>query len=158
MFEQAEVVIVTPDHPSLSGSVQDFLSELRRESRFFGPSSATNPKPFSSLIDGLDIAADGFRLAALESGRIVGMTRISEAGMVLVAVVADARGRGVGTALMRAGIERSQNFGFARLSLRSSRRSRAARALATSTGCLAVDHGRGRVELILDLRAAPHSA
>jgi GNAT superfamily N-acetyltransferase len=164
MFAQAEIVIVTPDHPSLEDAVQRFLTELRRETRFFGPSSTANPKPFPSLVnglalvDGLGSGGKGFRLAAFRSGRILGMTRISESGMVLVAVTPDARGCGVGTALMRAGIERSRRFGYSRLSLRSSRRSRAAQALATSMGFLAVDYGRGRVDLILDLHPASHSA
>ncbi len=66
-------------------------------------------------------------------------------------VVADARGRGVGLALARAMIDRARADGCRRLVLRSSRRSRAAVALAESMGFVVVDLGRGRIDLILDL-------
>jgi hypothetical protein len=52
-------------------------------------------------------------------------------------------------------VDRARSEGCRRLVLRSSRRSRAAVALARSMGFVVVDVGLGRIELILDLvRAA----
>jgi GNAT superfamily N-acetyltransferase len=93
----------------------------------------------------------GFRIAALHEGRVVGLARVDDDGEVFMVVVAEARGRGVGLALARAMIDRARAGGCRRLVLRSSRRSRAAVALAESMGFVVVDLGRGRIDLILDL-------
>ena len=123
----------------------------RTEPRYFGRLDGTGPKPFPSLIARVCSRESGFRIAALHEGRVVGLARVDDAGEVFVVVVADARGRGVGLALARALIDRARAHGCRRLVLRSSRRSRAAVALAESMGFVVVDLGRGRIELILDL-------
>ena len=143
---------ITPaDHPSLDGGVERFADEIRTEPRYFGRLDGTGPKPFPSLIARVCSRESGFRIAALHEGRVVGLARVDDAGEVFVVVVADARGRGVGLALARALIDRARAHGCRRLVLRSSRRSRAAVALAESMGFVVVDLGRGRIELILDL-------
>ena len=143
---------ITPaDHPSLDGGVERFADEIKAEPRYFGRLDGTGPKPFPSLIARVCSRESGFRIAALHEGRVVGLARVDDAGEVFVVVVADARGRGVGLALARALIDRARMDGCRRLVLRSSRRSRAAVALAESMGFVVVDLGRGRIDLILDL-------
>jgi GNAT superfamily N-acetyltransferase len=157
------VTIVAADHPSLDGAIDQFLDQLRHEPRFFGPSGSANPKPFPSLIEGLSHSGDGargtcFRLAALDDGRVIGLARVDPGGHVLVAVSLERRGQGVGTVLARSVVERARALGFVRLCLRSSRRSRAATSLATSMGFMVIERGAGRLDLVLDLAPASHSA
>lgn len=158
-----QVTIVAADHPSLDGAVGRFLDELRREPRFPGPSSSANPEPFPSLVDGLSSAGTpdptaGFRLAALDGARVVGLARVDPTGQVLVAVAPDRRGDGVGTHLARHVVGRSRAVGFTHLCLRSSRRSRAATTLATAMGFMVIERGLGRVDLVLDLAPTSHTA
>jgi GNAT superfamily N-acetyltransferase len=75
-----------------------------------------------------------------------------------VAVSLERRGQGVGTVLARSVVERARALGFVRLCLRSSRRSRAATSLATSMGFMVIERGAGRLDLVLDLAPASHSA
>lgn len=164
MHSFRSVTIVAADHPSLDDALHEFLDALRREPRFFGPTGSANPKPFPSLIDGLstpataDVGDGSFRLAAVDAGRVVGLARVDASGSVLVAVAPGERGRGIGTALARAVVDRARALGFLRLCLRSSRRSRAATTMATAMGFLVIDRGGGRVDLVLDLTPASHTA
>ena len=153
-------VIVAADHPSLAGDVDRFLSELRAESRFFGPSAAANPKPFPSLIDALG-QRDRFRFAAVECGRIVGLIRVDERGELFVAVTAERRGAGIGSELCAAALRRAAELGLDTIVLRSTQRSKAARRLCSPFACVTVEHGRGRSDLILMIepdRYLPKSA
>ncbi|HWM21010.1 MAG TPA: GNAT family N-acetyltransferase [Ilumatobacteraceae bacterium] len=151
----AGVRITAADHPSLDTGVARFADEVKAEPRCFGRPGGLGPKPFPSLIARVCSRESGFRIAALHEGRVVGLARVDDDGEVFIVVVAAARGRGVGLALARAMVERARDRGCRRLVLRSSRRSRAAVALAESLGFIVVDAGRGRIELILDLvRAA----
>jgi GNAT superfamily N-acetyltransferase len=151
----ADVRITAADHPSLDAGVARFADEVKAEPRWFGRPGEPGPKPFPSLIARVCSRESGFRVAALHQGRVVGLARVDDHGEVFIVVVAAARGRGVGLALARAMVERARDRGCTRLVLRSSRRSRAAVALAASMGFILVDAGRGRIELILDLvRAA----
>jgi GNAT superfamily N-acetyltransferase len=151
----ADLRITAADHPSLDGGIERFADEIRTEPRYFGRLDGTGPKPFPSLVARACSRESGFRIAALHEGRVVGLARVDDEGEVFMIVVAAARGRGVGLALARAMVERARSVGCTRLVLRSSRRSRAAIALAESMGFVVVDVGRGRIDLILDLvRAA----
>jgi GNAT superfamily N-acetyltransferase len=151
----ADVRITPADHPSLDAGVARFADEVKAEPRYFGRPADPGPKPFPSLIARVCSRESGFRFAALHEGRVVGLARVDDQGEVFMVVVAAARGRGVGLALARAMVVRAKADGCTRLVLRSSRRSRAAVALAESMGFIVVDVGRGRIELILDLvRAA----
>lgn len=144
--------VVAADHPALARDVDDFLDELRSEPRFFGPTARANPKPFPSLIDALG-HRDGIRLAALDGPDVIGVVRIDTDGDVLMAVRADRRGDGVGTALGQVALRRAIDLGYRRLVMRSTQRSRAARRIGEALGCTVVDVGRGRTELIIDLAA-----
>ena len=145
--------IVAADHPALDHDVECFVAELRGEQRYFGPSARSNPKPVPSRIDALR-GRGGFRMAAREDGRIVGLVRVDGAGDVAIAVASDRRGDGIGTALGRAAVERAIDLHYTRLTLRSTHRSRAARRIGEALGCVVVDVGRGRTDLIVDLAAA----
>ena len=149
--ETTPLLIVAADHPSLDGDVARFADALRTETRYFGPAAAANPKPFPSLVERLCSRQSGFRIAAKRGADVVGMAGVDDHGNVLIAVAEHQRGNGVGTVLARAVVERARTLGFTRLVLRSSRRSRAATALGAAMGFAVVDHGRGRIDLILDL-------
>lgn len=140
--------IVAADHPSLDDQVAQFVTALRDEPRFFGPSARSNPKPFPSLLSELQ-QRDGFRLAALVDGRMVGLVRVGGSGDVHIAVVAERRGQGIGIGLLSAAVERAGRLHHRRLVLRSTQRSRAVRRLGDALGCTTVGCGRGRVDLIL---------
>jgi GNAT superfamily N-acetyltransferase len=156
-----EVVVVAADHPSLTDEVDRFVMDVRAETRFFGPTAAAAPKPSRTLLARLGEQGSGMRVAATLGGRVIGLARVDDLGELWVAVAAEHRGRGVGTAIAAALIDRCRTLGYTRLVMRSSRRSRAALALGGSMGFTLVELGRGRVDLILDLaeqRGAPSSA
>lgn len=146
----SDIRIVAADHPSMCRDIDRFVETLRSEPRYFGPSASTNPKPFPSLITALQ-GRGGFRAAALESGRIVGLVRVDGAGMLSIAVAADRRGLGIGTILGRAAIERAAALHYGRIVIRSSRRSRAARRIGEQLGCIVVEQARGRTDLIINV-------
>jgi GNAT superfamily N-acetyltransferase len=148
-----EPTIAAADHPSLDGQVAQFVEALRSERRYFGPRARSNPKPFPSLLSELS-QRGGFRLVAMLDGRTVGLVRVDVAGAVHIAVAADHRGRGVGSALLGAAVERAGRMHYGRLTLRSTHRSRAVRRLGDRLGCTAVELGRGHVDLILPVSAA----
>jgi GNAT superfamily N-acetyltransferase len=151
----SDLRIIAADHPSLDAGVERFADEIRAEPRCFGRADGTGPKPFPSLVARVCSRESGFRFAALHESRVVGLARVDDQGEVFIVVVAAFRGRGVGLALARAMVDRARSEGCRRLVLRSSRRRRAAVALARSMGFVVVDVGLGRIELILDLvRAA----
>lgn len=142
-------IIITPaDHPSLDDGVADLLAELRAEPRFFGPSARSGPKPSASLVEGLR-RQGGFRLAAVGCDRVVGVVRVDQDGDVLIAVHRGRRGRGIGTALLAAATHRAADDGWTRLVIRTSHRGSAIKRAAGHVGAIAVDLGRGRVDLIL---------
>ncbi len=143
-----DVIIAAADHPSLDEGVADFLAGLRAEQRYFGPTARNNPKPFPSVIDGLG-QSHGFRLAAVGRDRVVGAVRVDPAGDVLLAVQMGRRNRGIGTALLTAAIERAGAGSWSRLVIRTSHRSSAVKRAAEHVGAVAVDVGRGRVDLIV---------
>lgn len=143
-----DLTVVAADHPSLDDQVATFIATIRDETRFFGPAARRNPKPFPSLLTALQ-GRDGFRLAAVDDGRITGLVRVDHGGGVHLAVVADRRGQGIGTELLSAAIARASRLHVGRLVLRSTQRSRAVRRLGDRLGCTIVDLGRGRVDLLL---------
>lgn len=140
--------IVHVDHPSFGNDIERFVTELRNEPRFFGPTASTNPKPFPSLIEALRDRG-GVRLAAVESGRIVGLARIDGSRELFLAVVADRRGSGIGQRLAAAALERAAELRYETISVRSTRRSEAMHRLCRQFGSAAIDLGRGHVELIV---------
>jgi GNAT superfamily N-acetyltransferase len=149
--------IISIDHPSYGAEIARFLDTLRSEPRYFGPSAKANPKPFPSLIEALG-GRSGFRIAAIEQGRIVGLARVDADGELFLAVVADRRGAGIGAALGRASLERAAGLHYHRIVMRSTRRSRAAHRVAEQLGCLVVDHVHGRTDLILAPLGLTHLA
>lgn len=154
---RADIRIVAADHPSLDRELETFLAHLAEEPRFFGPRAAANPKPFPSLIRALG-ERSGFRLAAVDSGRVIGLVRIDPSGYAHLAIAAERRATGIGTLLGRAALDRAIQLGYTRIVLRSTRRSRAARRVGESLGCIVVDHDRGRTDLIVDLHRSRQSA
>ena len=147
------IVIAAPDHPALGPALARFAEELRAETRYFGRRGRAARKPTPSFVRRLVAPAPGVRLAALVDGRVVGVARADATGPdgpeLRIAVVAEWRGRGVARTLTAQILERTGALGYQRLVVRSSRRSTALRALAASLGCELVDHGRGRIDVIL---------
>jgi GNAT superfamily N-acetyltransferase len=143
-----QIVIAAVNHPSLAGHVELFLDDLRAESRYFGPRAAHNPKPFPSLIEAV-AGGEGFRFAAVECGRVIGLARVDQHAELFVAVVAERRNMGVGSALCEASLQHAGQLGIDTVVIRSTRRSTAVRRLGARLGCVTVDRGHGRVELIV---------
>ncbi|MDW3214336.1 MAG: GNAT family N-acetyltransferase [Ilumatobacteraceae bacterium] len=143
-----DAIVVAADHPSLDDQVGTFVATLREEPRYFGPAARRNPKPFPSLLAELQ-QHGGFRLASMEHGRITGLVRVDELGVVHIAVAAEHRGHGTGSLLLQAAISRAAQLCFGRLVLHATHRSRAVRRLGDRLGCTTVDLGRGRLDLIL---------
>jgi len=144
--------IIAAEHPSLDDQIEQFLDALGDEPRYFGPRGRSNPKPFPSLRSELR-KRGGFRLAAMIDGEVVGLVRVGGGGHVHLAVRAEWRRHGLGTALLGAAVERASAFHYGRLTLTSTRRSAAVRRLGDRLGCTTVDVGRGQVELILPVGA-----
>lgn len=157
MEPPAGIQFVAADHPSLAGDIDAFLVALDGEQRFFGPTAGTNPKPFRSLLASLR-ERGGFRMAAIECGRIVGLARVDGAGELFVVVAPEQRGCGVDVALGRAMASRALDLHYGRLVLRTSARGTAAHGIAHELGAVVVELGRGRTELILDLAHGARSA
>lgn len=151
-----DVVIAAADHPSLGAGLTDFLAGLRSEHRYFGPSARTNPKPYPSLIEAIG-RDDGTRLVAVGPERVVGALRIADDGEVFVAVAHGHRRRGIGTELLEAAL-RHAGHDRDRLVIRASHRSEAVRRAAARVGSIAVDAGRGRVDLFLPARGRSTSS
>ena len=151
------VNIVAVDHPSLDVDLDRFLTELRSERRHIGPPARTNTAPLPSLVTSLR-GRGGFRIAAVECGRVIGLVRVDGAGAVWIAVAAHRRGWGIGAALGRAALERAIAMNYPRLVIHSVRRSWAIRRTAERLGCVVVEPERGRTELILDLNEHRRSA
>lgn len=148
--QPGDIHLVAADHPSLAGDIEAFLDRVHSEHRFFGPTARSNPKPFRSLMTSLR-ERGGFRMAAVECGRIVGLARVDGTGELFIVVGPEHRGRGIGTDLGRAMADRARQLHFTRLVLRTTRRSHAARRVGEELGAVVLHHGRGRTELILDL-------
>lgn len=146
----AEICIAAADHPSLAGDIAAFLGRLQAEHRYFGPRARSNPKPTRSLIASLD-ESDGFRMAAVECGQIVGLARVDASGELFMAVDVEHRGRGIGSALGRAVAGRARQLDYTRVVMRSTRRSRAARRIGEELGCIVVEGHHGRTDFIIDL-------
>jgi GNAT superfamily N-acetyltransferase len=156
------LLIAAPDHPALDAALARFADELRGESRYFGQRGRESRKPSPSLVRRLVTPVPGVRLAAVVDGRIVGLARVDAAAAdgpdLLIALVADWRGRGLARMLTTEVLERASASGYPRLVLHSSRRSPALRALAHALGFEVVDLGRGRLDLIVRWQAGARSA
>ena len=149
--------IVAADHPSLERDVEEFLCHLSKERRFFGPSASSNPKPFPSLIRALS-ERGGFRLAAIECGRVIGLVRVDQVSELHIAVAVEHRGLGIGTALGQAALDRAMVLEYTRVVMRTTRRSKAARRAGEAMGCTVVENVRGRTDLIALLPTGLRSA
>jgi GNAT superfamily N-acetyltransferase len=152
-----EILITAADHPSLAGDIDRFIAHLHAEHRYFGPTARSNPKPSRSLIQSLQ-GRGGFRMAAIECGRIIALARVDGGGELFMAVGAEHRGRGVGVELGRAVALRARQLNYTRLVLRSSRRSRAARRIGDELGCIVIDGPHGRTDFIIDLLPVERTA
>lgn len=155
--DTVEALIVAADHPSLAGDIDEFLTRLQLERRYFGPSANSRPKPSRALLARLR-ERGGFRMAIFVEAQVVGLARIDGAGELFLAVAPEYRDAGLGTELGRAMVERARQLHYTRLVMRSSRRSRAARRVGDELGCIVVERERGRVEFILDLLPTEVSA
>ena len=155
--DTSQVLIVAADHPSLAGDIDDFLTRLQVERRYFGPSASTRPKPSRALLASLG-ERGGFRMAIFVGTRVVGLARVDGGGELFLAVAPEYRNEGLGVELGRAMVERARQLNYSRLTMRSSHRSSTVRRVGDELGCVVLEGDRGRTEFILDLPAAEVSA
>ena len=118
-------LVIAVDHPSLEGSVEAFLDELRDEQRFFGRRSSSCRKPFPSLIERLG-DRQTMRLGVLHAHRVIAMASVDNDGAVALAVAADFRRQGVGDQLMAVLTDRAAAIGYPPLHRFTARRVRLA--------------------------------
>ena len=155
--DTVEALIVAADHPSLAGDIDEFLTRLQVERRYFGPTASSRPKPSRTLLASLR-QRGGFRMAIFVESQVVGLARIDGAGELFLAVAPEYRNEGLGTELGRAMVERARQLHYTRLVMRSSHRSGAVRRVGDELGCVVVDGRHGRTEFILDLLPSEVSA
>lgn len=137
--------IVAADHPSLDGAVEAFVSAVEP--------SVCGPGRRSSANREIARPGHGFRLAAVEGDRLVGLARVGTDGDVVVVVAPDRRGAGIGTTLLDHVVERARRLGYPRLLFRRARRTPRAVEVARRHRTELISHRGGRLELIL--RPAP---
>lgn len=142
------VHIVPADHPALDPDVERFLTELRSEAKTVGRPAGSGPRRSPSALSVLR-GRGGFRVAAVESGRVVGLARVDGGGDVCLSVLADRRGLGIGTALGKAALERATALHYPRLVIGSRELGRAVRRAGEHLGYVVVDLDDDRAELIL---------
>lgn len=146
-----EPVVVSIAHPSLQLLVEPFVELVRAESRRFDRASAANPKPFPSLVRKVTDPQRHRWGVVGDGGELIGMASLSTDGEVAIAIAEHRRGDGLGTVLLAHLVERAERWGFERLVMEASRRSRPVAALGERFGWSSIEVGRGRVELLLDL-------
>ena len=152
--DPAEHLLVALAHPSLEQAIAAFADELACEQRFFG--TAAPKLPLSSLQH--LTTHGGIRLGMMLGERLVGMSLVEHGGAATIAVVQQQRRRGVGRRLLRATLQRAAAHGHERVTFRTSWQSRGFVALAESVGATVVDHGRGRIDLVVEVAAIAPTA
>ena len=141
------VTVVAADHPSLDGAVQAFVDAL--EPTTCPPGGEGHRRRAAHWDAGR--AGDGFRVAAIEDTRIVGLAQVDAAGVLDVVVASDRRDLGIGTALVGQVVARARQSGYDRLVLPGSRRSRRVVEFARQHRSVLVRHRDRRLELVLHL-------
>ena len=142
--------VVAIDHPSLHRLVEPFVETLRAESRRFDRGSASNPKPFPSVVRKVTDPRS-LRFGVMQDGRLLGMGALSSHGEVTMAMAEPHRGKGFGTMLFAHIVETAEKRQYGRLTMESNQRSAPITALGERFGWSAFEAGRGRLELILEL-------
>ncbi|MFT4865836.1 MAG: GNAT superfamily N-acetyltransferase [Ilumatobacter sp.] len=137
--------VVALGHPSLADCLTKFAAQLRAEPRFFGRSAA--PKPARSMIERL-MTVGSVNFGVMSEGQLIAVARVDDSSELDIAVLADRRGHGIGSLLLRHTIERAELVGHERIVLHSSRRSRPVAAIGQRSDATAIDHGDGRVDII----------
>jgi|TARA_R110002110_G_scaffold158544_3_gene355896 GNAT superfamily N-acetyltransferase len=138
-------IVVALGHPSLTSCVAEFAEQLRAERRYFGRSAT--PKPSRSMIERL-MTLGSVNFGVMSEGQLVAVSRVGDSSELDIAVLADRRGNGIGSLLLRHTIERAELVGHERIVLHSSRRSRPVAAIGQRSDASAIDHGDGRVDII----------
>ena len=140
----APVLVVAADHPSLDGALEAFVASLATD-----PCTTSRRRSMRHrAVREVARPTDGFRLAAVEGDRVVGLARVGADGDVVVVVAADRRGSGIGTVLIGEVVERARRYGFGSLHLRRSRRSARADEVARRHGAVVVRRA-GHLEIVL---------
>ena len=106
-----QLLVIAVDHPSLSGTLQVFLDELRAERRCRGHGVASGRRPFPELLERLG-APEMIRLGLVHEQRLVAVAAVDSEGAVALAVAKDFRRRGVANDLVRELTDRAETLGY----------------------------------------------
>lgn len=142
------VTVVAADHPCLDGAVEAFVGSLGDN----GCTATRRRSARNRAATEIGRPTDGFRLAAIEGDRVVGLARVGADGDVLVVVAPDRRTLGIGTALMSRVVDRARRLGYDSLTLRGRRHGARADEVARHHGAVLVRHRR---YLVVMLAGAP---
>lgn len=145
IVSHSSCVVVALGHPSLTNCLAEFADQLRGEQRYFGRSAV--PKPSRSMIERL-MTLGSVNFGVMSNDQLIAMARVDDSSELDIAVLADWRGNGIGSLLLRHTIERAEFVGHERIVLHSSRRSRPVAAIGQRSDATAVDYGDGRVDII----------
>ena len=106
-----QFLVTAVDHPSLAGTLQRFLDELRSERGCSGRGAARGRTPFPELIDRLG-APKMMRLGVMHDRRLIAVAAVDNQGAVALAVVAEFRRRGIANELAQVLAERAAAVGY----------------------------------------------
>ncbi len=106
-----QLLVIAVDHPSLHGSLNQFLDELRAERGCEGRGPSRGRIPFPALIDRLG-APRMMRLGVTLSDRLIAVVAVDNDGAVALAVVEEFRRRGIANELMAIVTERAAAIGY----------------------------------------------
>ncbi len=104
-------LVIAVDHPSLSGTLEVFLQELRAERGCVGHGPTRGRRPYPELIERLG-APQMMRLGVMHERRLVAVAAVDNEGAVALAVVEDFRRRGIANELVQVLSERAAALGY----------------------------------------------
>ena len=106
-----QFLVIAVDHPSLAGTLEVFLDDLRSERGCTGHGAARGRTPFPELIDRLG-APKMMRLGVMHDRRLIAVAAVDNRGAVALAVAPEFRRRGIANELAQVLAERASAVGY----------------------------------------------
>lgn len=106
-----QLLVIAVDHPSLDGTLCEFLETLRAERGCKGHGPRPGRIPCPELIERLR-APTMMRLGVLHERRLIAVAAVDTEGALAVAVVQEFRRRGIANELVAVVTERARTLGY----------------------------------------------